>query len=43
MLPANAVEKEINNNTIVTDASEQIVKSTRPNVCTWILGVKTCY
>ncbi len=30
MLPANALEKEINNNTKVTDATEQINQSTQP-------------
>ena len=30
LLPANAVEKEINNNKNVTDATEQIQKSTSP-------------
>ena len=33
MLPANAVEKEINNNTIVTDATKQITQSTEPQQC----------
>ena len=33
LLPANAVEKEINNNTIVTDATEQIKQSTEPQYC----------
>ena len=30
MLPANAVETEINNNTIVPDVTEQIQQSTKP-------------
>ena len=38
MLPANAVEKEINNNTIVTDATEQITQSTQPQGCVYIPG-----
>ena len=33
ILPANAVEKEINNNTIVPDATEQIKQSTQPQGC----------
>ncbi|MDJ0898610.1 MAG: hypothetical protein QNJ55_07345 [Xenococcus sp. MO_188.B8] len=33
MLPANAVEKDINNNTIITDATEQIKQSTEPEAC----------
>ena len=38
MLPANAVEKEINNNTIVTDATEQITQSIQPKGCVYIPG-----
>ena len=38
MLPANAVEKEIDNNTIVTDATEQITESTQPQSCVYIPG-----
>ena len=30
VLPANAIEKEITNNEIVTDATEQIMQSTKP-------------
>ena len=33
LLPANAVEKEINNNTNVTDATEQIIKSIETQKC----------
>ena len=33
VLPANAVEKEINNNASVTDATEQITQSTEPQQC----------
>ncbi len=38
MLPVNAIEKEINNNTIVTDATEHIKKSTQPQGCIYIPG-----
>ena len=35
LLPANAVEKEININTIVPDATEQINQSTQPQHCVY--------
>ena len=38
VLPANAVEKEIKNNTIVPDTTEQIIKSTQPKGCLWVAG-----
>ena len=38
VLPANAVEKEINNNTIVPDATEQIKQSTQPQGCVEVPG-----
>ncbi len=38
MLPANAVEKEMNNNTIVPDATEPITQSTQPKICVYIPG-----
>ena len=38
MLPANAVETEINNSTKVTDATEQIKQSTQPQACCNPLG-----
>lgn len=43
LLPANAVEKEIKNNTIVPDATEQIKESTQPQGCPWWLrGTPYC-
>lgn len=43
LLPANAVEKEINNNTIVTNTTEQIQQSTQPQYCPWYLrGTPYC-
>lgn len=42
LLPANAVEKEITNNTIVPDATKQITESTESHfqmkACIWIPG-----
>ena len=41
LLPANAVEKEINNNANVTDATEQITQSTQSHIKACIPGY-TC-
>ena len=42
ILPANALEKEINNNTSATDATEQVKQSTQTKACPYYLWIPLC-